>query len=269
MDLGLKDKVALVTGGGRGVGRGVCLRLAAEGAKVAVNDLHDRRAERVAAEIREAGGTALPVAANICDLAQVRSMVAKVAEVLGPVDILVNNAGIPSSLPGEEAPKGGWEDFHTTDPAAWKFMIDLNIYGTLNCTHTVLPGMVERRWGKVISVMSEAGRVGEAKLAVYSAAKAGIFGFSKAIAREVGKYAINVNVVALGAVDAKEVPFEQLEPQVQERMSKLFKAYPIAKGLQRLSRPSDVADAIAFLASDRAQYITGQVLGLSGGFAMP
>lgn len=269
MDLELKDKVALVTGGGRGVGRGVCLRLAAEGAKVAVNDLHERRAERVVEEIRAAGGTALAVAANIIDLAQVKSMVAKTAENLGPVDILVNNAGVPSSLPGEEAPKGGWEDFHTTNPEAWKFMIDLNIYGTFNCTHTVLPGMVERRWGKVISVMSEAGRVGEAKLAAYSAAKAGIFGFTKAIAREVGKHAINVNCVALGAVDAKEIPFEQLEPQVQERMTKLFKNYPIARGLNRLSRASDVGDAIAFLASNRAQFITGQVLGLSGGFAMP
>ncbi|HET6340539.1 MAG TPA: SDR family NAD(P)-dependent oxidoreductase [Polyangiales bacterium] len=269
MDLELKNKVALVTGAGRGVGRGICLRLAAEGAKVVVNDLHDRRAERVAVEIREAGGTALPVAANICDLAQVRAMVVQAAETLGPIDILVNNAGIPGTLPGEEAPKGGWEDFHTTDPASWNRMIDLNIYGTMNCTHSVLPGMVERRWGKVISVMSEAGRLGEAKLAAYSAAKAGMLGFSKAVAREVGKHCINVNVVALGAVDSKEMPFEQLEPHVQERMGKLFKSYPIGKGLQRLSRASDVADAIAFLASDRAQYITGQVLGLSGGFAMP
>jgi 3-oxoacyl-[acyl-carrier protein] reductase len=117
--------------------------------------------------------------------------------------------------------------------------------------------------------MSEAGRVGEAKLAAYSAAKAGMLGFSKAVAREVGKHRINVNVVALGAVDAKEIPFERLEPQVQERMSKLFKSYPIGRGLNRLSYASDIAHAVAFLASDRAQYITGQVLGLSGGFAMP
>jgi NAD(P)-dependent dehydrogenase (short-subunit alcohol dehydrogenase family) len=268
MDLQLKNRVALVTGGGRGVGRGVCLRLAEEGAKVVVNDFHERRAERVAGEIRDAGGQALPVRADITDMAQVRAMVARASEVLGPIDILVNNAGIPAREAGEEV-KGGWEDFHTTDPASWTKMIDLNMYGTMNCTHAVLAGMVERRYGKIISVMSEAGRVGEAKLAAYSGAKAGMLGFSKAIARELGKHSINVNVVALGAVDAKETPFEQLDEKGQERLNAMFKNYPIGRGLKRLSRASDVADAIAFLASDRAQYITGQVLGLSGGFAMP
>jgi 2-hydroxycyclohexanecarboxyl-CoA dehydrogenase len=269
MDLELNDKVALVTGGGRGVGRGVCLRLAKEGAKVVVNDYHGRRAERVAAEIREAGGQALPIEADITDIAKVRAMVAKAKETFGPVDILVNNAGIPARDPSEEPKGGGWEDFYKTDPASWAAMINLNMYGTMNCTHSVLPAMVERRYGKIISVMSEAGRVGEAKLAAYSGAKAGMLGFSKAIARELGKHSINVNVVALGAVDAKETPFEQLEPKAQERMTALFKSYPIGRGLSRLSRASDVADAIAFLASDRAQYITGQVLGISGGFAMP
>ncbi|MDD9938906.1 MAG: SDR family NAD(P)-dependent oxidoreductase [Myxococcales bacterium] len=268
MDLELKDKVALVTGGGRGVGRGVCLRLAAEGAKLVVNDFHARRAERVAAEVREQGGQAIAVEADITDLAAVRAMVARATEELGPIDILVNNAGIPARREGEEV-KGGWEDFHTSEPESWQRMIDLNMYGTMNCTHAVLQGMVERRGGKIISVMSEAGRVGEAKLAAYSGAKAGMLGFSKAIAREVGKHCINVNVVALGAVDAKEVPFEQLSESAQQRTKKMFKSYPIGRGLQRLSRASDVADAIAFLASGRAQYITGQVLGLSGGFAMP
>jgi 2-hydroxycyclohexanecarboxyl-CoA dehydrogenase len=268
MDLHLEDKVALVTGGGRGVGRGVCIRLSEEGAKVVVNDYHERRAERVAGEIREAGGRALAVHADITDMAQVRAMVAKTQEAFGPVDILVNNAGIPARDPNEEV-KGGWEDFYKSDPSSWRKMIDLNMYGTMNCTHAVLPSMVERRYGKVISVMSEAGRVGEAKLAAYSGAKAGMLGFSKAIARELGKHCINVNVVALGAVDAKETPFEQLDDKAKERMNALFRSYPIGRGLQRLSHASDIANAIAFLASDRAQYITGQVLGLSGGFAMP
>jgi 2-hydroxycyclohexanecarboxyl-CoA dehydrogenase len=270
MDLQLKDKVVLVTGGGRGVGRGICLRFAQEGAKVVVNDFHEQRAERVANEIREAGGVALPVRADITDLAQVRAMVAKTVETFGPVDVLVNNAGIPTRDPSATgAPASGWEDFHSSDPTAWRGVIDLNIYGTLNCTHAVLPAMVERQSGKIISVMSEAGRVGEAKLAAYSGAKAGILGFSKAIAREVGKYKINVNVVALGAVDAKELPYAELDEAARGRMDKLFKSYPIGRGLQRLSRASDIADAVAFLASERAQFITGQVLGLSGGFAMP
>ncbi|HMI93094.1 MAG TPA: SDR family NAD(P)-dependent oxidoreductase [Polyangiales bacterium] len=268
MDLGLKDRVALVTGAGRGVGRGVAMRLAAEGAKIVVNDFHERRAERVAQEIREQGGQAVPVQADVTNLAQVRAMVAKAVETFGPVDILVNNAGIPARDPNEEVKGGGWEDFYASDPSTWSKMIDLNTYGTMNCTHSVLQSMVERKYGKIVSVMSEAGRMGEAKLAVYSGAKAGMLGFSKAIARELGKHKINVNVVALGAVDAKEVDFEQLDEKARERMSAMFKSYPIGRGLQRLSRASDVADAIAFLASDRAAYITGQVLGVSGGFAM-
>lgn len=271
MDLQLQGKVALVTGGGRGVGRGICLRLAEEGAKVVINDFHEQRAQRVAAELKERGAEALPVRADITDLAQVRAMVEKAQDTFGPVDILVNNAGIPTREPGlaNEAKGSGWEDFALTSPEAWRQIIDLNIYGTMNCTHSVLTPMIERRQGKIISIMSEAGRLGEAKLAAYSGAKAAILGFSKAIARELGKHRINVNVVALGAVDAKEVEFEQLDEVTKDRLSKLFKAYPIGRGLQRLSRASDVANAVAFLASDRSQYITGQVLGLSGGFAMP
>jgi NAD(P)-dependent dehydrogenase (short-subunit alcohol dehydrogenase family) len=267
MDLQLQGKVALVTGGGRGVGRGICLRLAEEGCKVVVNDYHEQRAQRVAAEIRERGAEALPLRADITDLAQVRGMVKTTEETWGPVDILVNNAGIPTREPGAEA-KSGWEDFALTSPESWRSIVDLNVYGTMNCTHSVLTPMIERRQGKIISIMSEAGRLGEAKLAAYSGAKAAILGFSKAVAREVGKHCINVNVVALGAIDAKEISFEQLDDATKERVSKLFKAYPIGRGLQRLSRASDIADAVAFLASDRAQYITGQVLGLSGGFAM-
>jgi 2-hydroxycyclohexanecarboxyl-CoA dehydrogenase len=268
MDLGLKDKVALVTGGGRGVGRGVCLRLAEEGAKVVVNDFHERRAERVAAEIKERGGQALAVQADVTQLPQVRAMVAKAVELFGPVDILVNNAGIPARAEGEEVKGSGWEDFHASDPESWRKMIELNMYGTMNCTHAVLGTMVERRYGKIVSVMSEAGRMGEAKLAVYSGAKAGMLGFSKAIAREVGKHRVNVNVIALGAVDAKEVPFDKLDDKAKERMSSLFKSYPIGRGHSRLSYAADAANAIAFLASDRAEFITGQVLGVSGGFAM-
>jgi 3-oxoacyl-[acyl-carrier protein] reductase len=268
MDLKLKGKVALVTGAGRGVGRGICLRLAEEGARIIVNDFHQDRAARVAEEVLANGGHARAVRADITDMGQVRAMVAQAVELYAPVDILVNNAGIPTREPGEEA-KGGWEEFHASDPTSWRKVVDLNIYGTMNCTHAVLPGMVKNQGGKIISIMSEAGRVGEAKLAAYSGAKAGILGFSKAVAKEVGKHCINVNVIALGAVDAKELNFDKLEDASKERLTQLFKAYPIGRGLRRLSRASDVADAVAFLASDRAQYITGQVLGVSGGFAMP
>src|SRR5262249_240641 len=148
-------------------------------------------------------------------------------------------------------------------------VVDLNIYGTMNCTHAVLGAMVERRSGKIVSVMSEAGRVGEAKLAAYSGAKAAILGFSKAVAKEVGKHCVNGHVVAVGAVDAKELDFAALDEAGKARLSQLFKAYPMGRGRERLSRAADIANAIAFLLSDRADYITGQVLGVSGGFAMP
>lgn len=268
MDLQLSGKVVLITGAGRGVGRGVARRFAEEGAKVAVNDFHERRAERVVRELREAGAQAEMVVADITVQEQVCAMVKRVEDTLGPVDVLVNNAGIPTTEPGVQ-PQSGWQEFVASEPTAWRRVIELNLYGSMYCAHRVLPQMIAQRSGKIISVMSEAGRVGEAKLAAYSGAKAGLLGFSKALAREVGKHCINVNVVALGAVDAKELDYERLDEATQARLSSLFKAYPIGRGLRRLSRADDIANGIVFLASQRAEYITGQVLGLSGGFAMP
>lgn len=275
MDLKLAGKVALVTGGGRNVGRAVCLRLAEEGASVIVNDFYDDRAEAVAAEIRAAGGRALGIRADITQEDQVRKMVEDGARELGPVDVLVNNAGIPASGGAAAAPRPGeprrsaWVAFHESSPDHWKKTIELNVYGTMFCTHAVLPGMIERRSGKVVSVMSEAGRVGEARLAAYSGAKASILGFSKAVAREVGRYAINVNVVALGAVDPDGTPYAERSEERRAFLDKILKGYPIGQGLHRMSSPDDIADAVVFLSSNRARYITGQCLGLSGGFAMP
>ncbi len=276
MDLELAGKVALVTGGGRNVGRAVCLRLAEEGARVVVNDFYADRAEAVAAEIRAAGGRALGVQADITQEDQVRKMVEEGARELGAIDVLVNNAGIPASGSGASAAtkpgetrRSAWVAFHESSPDHWKKTIELNVYGTMFCTHAVLPAMIERRSGKVVSVMSEAGRVGEAKLAAYSGAKASILGFSKAVAREVGRYAINVNVVALGAVDPDETPYAERSEERRAFADKILKSYPIGQGLQRLSSPDDIANAVVFLSSNRARYITGQCLGLSGGFAMP
>jgi NAD(P)-dependent dehydrogenase (short-subunit alcohol dehydrogenase family) len=203
-------------------------------------------------------------------------MVETAASDLGPVDVLVNNAGIPASGSGSGEPnrsaegrRSGWVAFHESTPDHWRKTVELNVYGTMFCTHAVLPSMVERRSGKIVSVMSEAGRVGEAKLAAYSGAKASILGFSKAVAREVGRYAVNVNVVALGAIDADPTPYPERSDERRAFLDKILKAYPIGQGLRRLSSPADIADAVAFLASDRARYVTGQCLGLSGGFAMP
>jgi 2-hydroxycyclohexanecarboxyl-CoA dehydrogenase len=274
MELGLSGKVALVTGSGRNVGRAVVKRFALEGAAVVVNDINGERAEAVVKEIRDAGGKAIAAVADITQEDQVRNMVALTEAQLGPVDILVNNAGIPAS-PTQPDPKAAaaarkaaWVEFHESSPDHWRKTVDINVYGTMFCTHAVLKGMVERKYGKIVSVMSEAGRLGEAKLAAYSGAKASILGFSRAIAREVGPYGVNVNVVSLGAVDPDETPYVERDEQKRVFLDKILRAYPIGQGLKRLSKPSDIADAIAFLSSDRASYITGQVLGLSGGFAM-
>lgn len=277
MDLELQGKVALVTGGGRNVGRAVCLRLAQEGARVVVNDFYEDRANAVADEIRVLGGQAIGIRADITQESQVRQMIDECSRSLGPVDVLVNNAGIPAGAndPGRQANRSaegrrpGWIPFHESSPDMWKKTVELNVYGTMFCTHAVLPSMVERQSGKIVSVMSEAGRIGEARLAVYSGAKASILGFSKAVAREVGRYAINVNVVALGAIDADPTPYENRPEERRAFLDKILKVYPIGQGLKRLSSPDDVADAVAFLSSNRSRYITGQCLGLSGGFAMP
>ena len=180
MELELKDKTALITGAGQGVGRAICHILAAEGARIAVNDLVLEKAERVAGEIREKGGTAIGLAADVVNLEQVKDMVAVIAEKLGPVDILVNNAGVPVEIRSGQVKR---TVFAESDQSIWKKQIDLNLHGCLNCVHAVLEPMIERKTGKIISIISEAGRIGEAYMAVYSGAKAGVLGFSKALAR--------------------------------------------------------------------------------------
>jgi len=269
MDLKIKDKVAFVTGGGQGVGRRICLQLAEEGVKVAVNDFFAERAEAVVAEIRQAGGTAVAAPADITDSADIDAAFDKVVSVLGPVDILVNNAGVTVA----RRTKGGMAPtFLETTPPDWKEIIDLNIWGMLHCVNKVLPAMKARRWGKIVNIMSEAGRAGEARLAVYSGAKAAMLGFAKAIAQEHGRDCINVNTIALGAVShegRKSGPLNpEATPENNERLGKMLKAYPIATGLQRLCKPEDIAPMVCLLASDRAAYITGQSIGVNGGFVM-
>lgn len=270
MQLNLNGQVALVTGGGQGVGRAICLELAREGARVVVNDLFPERAQAVAQEITAAGGAALAAPADITQAQQVQAMVETATAHFGaPVQILVNNAGI---IP-ERREKGGRTPAFVDMPVVdWAKIINLNLYGTLHCCHAVLPGMVAARGGRIINIISEAGRIGEANMAVYSGAKAAIAGFAKAIAREHGRHAVTVNCVALGAVSHEGIKDGPLHvdatPQNNELLAKMLNAYPISKGTGRLSRPSDVSGVVAFLASDRALFITGQTVGASGGFAM-
>ncbi len=268
MELELKGKVALITGAGQGVGRGIAQILAGEGVKVAVNDLFQEKADKVAREMKEKGGTAIGVQADITDLDQVKNMVSKINAELGPVNILVNNAGVPWEVRSGQIKRTVFVESQTI---LWKKQIDLNMYGMLNCTHTVLPSMIEKKEGKIISIISEAGRIGEANLAVYSGAKAGILGFTKALAREVGRYCINVNCVAIGATaheGTKPILDPDATPETDPNLQKMLKVYPLGRGLGRIGRPYDAGYAVAFLVSPRAAFVTGQCLSVSGGFSM-
>jgi 2-hydroxycyclohexanecarboxyl-CoA dehydrogenase len=270
MDLQLNGKIALVTGAGQGVGRRIAHVLAAEGACVAVNDLFAERAEQVVAEIRASGGQARSYAIDITDQERVDAMVLAVkSELGGPIDILVNNAGV---IPERREPNVASPLFVDSEASTWEKIINLNVYGTMYCCHAVLKDMRANRSGKIVSIISEAGRVGEAHLAVYSGAKAAILGFSKAIAREHGRDCINVNCVALGAVSHEGVKSGPLRKDAtldnEPSLKKMLGAYPLSRGLGRFAQPDDVADIVVFLASGRAPYITGQCIGASGGFTM-
>lgn len=266
MDLKLTGRTALVTGGGQGVGRRIALMLAAEGARVAVNDLVAERVQLVVGEIAAAGGQAVAAAFDVTDLAAVQAAVSAIGE----VDILVNNAGI---IPERRSGEVGLPNFVEQPSDHWVKIVNLNLMGTLNVTHAALAGMVQRRYGKIVTIMSDAGRIGEAKYVVYGAAKAAQAGMTKSLAKEVGTHRINVNAVSLSAV-SHEAPMadflrEDATPEANETLRKVLNSYPIGKGLARLTRPQDAANAVAFLVSDASEYITGQVLSVNGGYAMP
>lgn len=270
MQLGLEDKVALITGAGQGVGRAIAKTLASNGAKVAVNDLVAERAVAVANEITEAGGVARVHVCSVLDLEAVRAMVAEIDAAWGGVDILVNNAGV---LPERRSGEVGIPAFVGSDPKHWRKFVDLNFMAVMNCVDAVGKGMIARKRGKILTMVSDAGRVGEARLAAYSGAKAAAIGFTKALAKELGRARINVNCVSLSAV-AHEAPmadFLRLDAtaDTNETLAKVLRQYPIGEGLGRLTRPQDAANAVAFLVSDAAEYITGQTLSVNGGYAMP
>lgn len=251
---GIQGKTIVVTGGGGGIGSAVCRRLAAEGAAVAVFDRDLPSAERVAAAVREAGGRAQAFACDITDRHAVDAAVLATEAALGPVDVLVNNAGWDVFKP-----------FAKTTPAQWEQLIAINLTGALHMHHAVLPGMAERQRGRIVNVASDAARVGSSGEAVYAACKGGLVAFSKTIAREHARHGITVNVVCPGPTDTA------LLAGVAEgsaNPAKLIEAFTRAIPLGRLGRPDDLAGAIAFLASEDASFITGQVLSVSGGLTM-
>jgi len=246
---GLQGKVALVTGGASGIGRAVALRLGEEGCRVAVVDLNLEGARATADELREVGACALQ--ADVSYLAAVREAVAATERALGPVDVLVSCAGWDLVQP-----------FVDSTEETWDRVITVNLRGVIACTRAVLDGMIERRGGAIVNISSDAGRVGSSGEVVYSGAKAGIIGFSKAVAREVARHGIRVNVVCPGPTDTPMMEATRVaNPRLGEA---LVKAIPF----RRLAQPEEIAAAVAFFASDDAAYVTGQTLSVSGGLTM-
>jgi len=246
----LEGRTALVTGGGSGIGAATCRRLAAEGARVAVTDLNADTAQAVAAELDGA-----PYELDVRSTASIRAAVEAAERDLGPLDVLVNNAGYDE-----------FGFFTRTEEAMWDRVLAVNLRGTIAVTHAVLLGMQERRRGRIVNVASEAGRVGSRGSAIYSAAKAGVIGFTKTLAREAARYDVTANAVAPGPI---ETPLLMAAPEALGEMGqRLVEGMVGATQLRRLGQPDEVAAAIAFLASDDASYVTGETLGVSGGLGM-
>lgn len=262
MDLGFKGKTVVVTGGGSNIGRGISLAFAKEGANVAIAELDEAQGQKVANEANAlgAGGKTIVVKTDVTALSSVENTVKQALATFGAIDVWVNNVG--------------WDQlqlFVETTPDFWDKVISLNYKSDLNCFKTVLPHMIERKKGSIVSLGSDAGRMGEFREAVYGGCKGAVIAFSKAVAREVGRYGIRVNVVCPGMTipaSAKDVGEKSMWKAIgftPEQVEKMKGAYP----LRKLGTPEDIAAAVLFLASDvAAGHITGQTLSVSGGYTM-
>jgi 2-hydroxycyclohexanecarboxyl-CoA dehydrogenase len=241
----LEDKIAIVTGAGQGIGRAIADKLAAAGATVVVTDLDEASADQTAAGLPGA----VAIRADVTDRQDVQAAVDRVMQQFGRVDVLVNNAGWDKASP-----------FVDSDPADWDRAIAVNLYGVLHTCKAVLPIMAGQGGGAVVNLGSDAGRVGSSGEAVYSAAKGGVIAFTKSLAREMARHQVRVNCVCPGPTDtALFASFAG--PKLREALTK---AIPF----RRLGQPADVANVVAFLASDEAAFVTGQTLSVSGGLTM-
>lgn len=260
MELGLKDRVALITGSGGGIGRTIALAFAREGATVVVNDVNEAGIAESVRQVEAAGGRAMAAKCDITDLASTKAMADIIEAALGRIDVLVNNAALLL----------GHDMFLESDPEACDKEIKVILYGTMNCARAVLPGMIERGFGKMINIVTDAARVGQERQCNYSAAKGGVISFTKSIAKEVGRHNINVNAVSPGATNSpmRQEVLRQLienigEQKAAEREERVKRNY----ALRRIGEPEDIANTVMFLSSEAGRHITGQILSVNGGYA--
>ena len=253
--LDLTGNVALVTGAGQGVGATTARFLAGQGAAVAVNDYYTERAQAVANGIIAEGGTAIAVGADITIFHEVTAAVADVTQSLGAISILVNNAGNAGANPKPPAP------FWESTPADWDPFVSVNFSAVMGCCRAVVPGMIAAGRGRLITVISDAGRVGEAGLEAYSAAKAGAAGLMRALARSLGRFGITANSVAIGMT---RTPAMATVLANEDMVKRVLAQYTI----RRVGEPADAAAMISFLASAAGSWITGQTYPVNGGFSV-
>lgn len=254
--LDLRGRNVLITGAGQGVGRQAALLMASHGAGVVVvNDYFEERARDTVAAIEAMGGRAVAAQCDVSDFNAVRRMVTGLTNDLGPIEVLINNAGNAGPEAIGEVPK-----FWETGPEDWQRWLGTNLFGVMNCCHAVLPEMMRREYGRIVTTISDAGRVGDANYVVYSGAKGGAAGFMRGLARAVGRFNVTANCVSLAAMMTPGLEERLADP---ERRRKILSGYVI----RRIGEPRDAASAILFLASDAASWVTGQTWAVNGGFS--
>jgi len=249
----LRGRRAVVTGGGRGIGRATALRLAGLGADVAVVARTEAEISRVAADVEERGVRGLALAADLTTSAACRAAVERVTRTLGGLEILVNNAGWTLT-----------SAFLEEDEAYWRRVVDANFWSTVFCTRAALEWMTAHGGGTIVNVASDAGRVGTAGEAIYSAAKGGVIALTRSLAREMARHQVRVNCVCPGPTETAVLTENQSDPAHAGKIERMIRLIP----MRRVAEPEEIADAIVFFASDASRYVTGQVLSVSGGLTM-